>query len=603
MDTSQASIHNNKSIAVLPFVNMSSDPDNEYFSDGITEEIINALTGIEGLKVIARTSSFAFKGKNIDIRTIGSQLGITTVLEGSVRKVKNRVRITAQLVRTDDGSHLWSKNFDRELEDIFALQDEISLLIADRIRENFGHLEIGEQLVKAPDVNVDTYQIYLKGRYYLHKFNVNDIKQGIHILEQLTRDQPDFALAHVNIHYGYNMMAAGGLMPVEEALTKGKLHLDQALQLDDQLAECYHSLGWHSLNQDWDFTNATKYLMKAIDLRPGYADAHQKLFINLILEGKIESSFRHIEIARQLDPLAVLNNYFTGYYYYVVEEFEESNYYLERTFEIEASFIVGYSIYGLSLVMQNRAHYLLKKAETIPAMAGADIEKLIMQTLAYSSLNDTPNINIGLKKLRAALDGESRERVRFFLIFIETILKNYETALDLIEVGVANREPLLTLLKVDPLLKPLHQFERFQLALKEIYKLSDLELPQKQVVPISSLENSELAPMIRKLERSMQEEKAYLDSSLSLRTLAELIDIHPNKLSWLINEQIGKNFNEYINSYRLAAFKAKALEPSNSHLTLLALAYESGFNSKTVFNSFFKKSEGMTPRAWMKANQ
>ena len=151
----------------------------------------------------------------------------------------------------------------------------------------------------------------------------------------------------------------------------------------------------------------------------GRSICHQKLFINLILEGKIKTAFQHIEIARQLDPLAVLNNYFTGYYYYVVEQFDESNYYLERTFEIEASFIVGYSIYGLSLVLQKRALFLLEKAESIPAMAGADVEKLIMQTLAYSSLKDTSNTNIRLKKLKEALHGESRERVRFFLIYIE----------------------------------------------------------------------------------------------------------------------------------------------------------------------------------------
>ena len=131
-----------KSIPVLPFVNMSTDPENEYFSDGVTEEIINALTTVKGLKVIARTSSFAFKNKNIDVRSIGDQLGVSTILEGSVRKAKNRVRVTAQLISTSDGTHFWSRNFDREMEDIFALQDEISLLIADQIRENMGYLEI-----------------------------------------------------------------------------------------------------------------------------------------------------------------------------------------------------------------------------------------------------------------------------------------------------------------------------------------------------------------------------------------------------------------------------------------------------------------------------
>lgn len=589
-----------KSIAVLPFVNMSTDPDNEYFSDGITEEIINALTRINGLKVIARTSSFAFKGKNIDVRIIGNQLGVVTVLEGSVRKVENRVRITAQLVRTDDGSHLWSNNFDRELEDIFSLQDEISLLIADRIRENFGHLEIGEQLVEAPDINVDIYQSYLKGRYYLHKFNTDDIRQGITLLEQVVQQKPNFALAHVSIHYGYNMMAAAGLMPVEEALTKGKRHLDRAIQLNDKLPECYHSLGWHSLNQDWDFTNATKYLMKAIELRPGYADAHQKLFINLALEGKLEMAFEHINKARQLDPLATLNNYFTGYYYYLKEDFENSNYYFEKTFELESSFIVGYSIYSLSLVLQNRPDYILAKAKTIPNMDGAETERLIMQTLAYSSLNDTTEIKIGIEKLVNGLTGERRERVRFFLVYIKTILGQYEKAFDLIEMGVANREPLMTLLKVDPLLKPLHQFEQFKTALRKIYALSDMYVPQKQQIQSASLNALDIDRFLQLLEHCMNEKKVFLDSSLSLRNLAEQIDIHPNKLSWLLNEHIGKNFNEYINAFRLETFKAHAIDPKNSHLTILGLAYESGFNSKTVFNAFFKKIEGITPRAWVK---
>lgn len=147
-----------KSIVVLPFVNMSNDQENEYFSDGITEEIINALTKVEGLKVIARTSSFAFKGKNLDVREIGQKLGVANILEGSVRKVANRVRITAQLINAKNGVHYWSKNFDRQIQDIFALQDEISLLIADQIRENFGHLDIQDHLIQASTRSVSAYE-------------------------------------------------------------------------------------------------------------------------------------------------------------------------------------------------------------------------------------------------------------------------------------------------------------------------------------------------------------------------------------------------------------------------------------------------------------
>jgi TolB-like protein/AraC-like DNA-binding protein/TPR repeat protein len=592
-----------KSIAVLPFVNMSADPENEYFSDGITEEIINALTTIQGLKVIARTSSFAFKGKNIDIRAIGNQLGVTTILEGSVRKAQARVRVTAQLIRTDDGSHIWSKNFDRQMEDIFAVQDEISLLIADRIRENFGHLEIAEHLVVAPNIDAGMYQNYLKGRYYINKLNTDDIKHGISILEEIVQQKPDFALAHADIHYGYNSLAAGGLVPVEEALTTGKKHLDRAMELDSNLPECYHSLGWHSLNKDWDFRNATRYLTKAIELRPGYADAHQKLFINLALEGNIEASFEHINIALQLDPLSALSNYFMGYYYYIKEDAVNSQYYLEKSLELEPAFIVSYSIYSLSLILQNRADDIFDFVDKIPSMAGAELEQIALRTVAYSSIGDVVSAHAGLQKMQEASNAESRERIRFFIIHSETLLGNYERAFDVIEEGIANREPLMTLLKADPILKPLHQFKQFQSALRKIYALSDLSLPEEQKTQVSFLSDTEIATFLQQLEHYMNSEQLFLDAYLSLRDVADKLHLHPNKLSWLLNEHVGKNFNEYINSLRVETFKTKVLDPANSHVTLIGLAYESGFNSKSVFNTFFKKKEGMTPRDWVKSQK
>ena len=593
----------NKSIAVIPFVNISAEPENEYFSDGITEEIINALTSIRGLKVIARTSSFAYKGKSIDVRTIGKELGVQTILEGSVRKSQKKIRITAQLINTDDGSHFWSKNFDRNMQDIFALQDEVSLLIADQIRENFGHLEIRNHLVEAPDLEIDEYQHYLKGRHYLRKFNLTDIKSGISILNEVIKQKPDYALAHVSIHYAYNSMAAGGLMPVEEALSIGKKHLDKAVLLDDKLPECYHSLGWHSLNQNWDFKTAAKHLMKAIELRPGYADAHQKLFITLALEGKLEAAFEHIEIARQLDPLAVLNNYFTGYYYYLKQDFTKSNHYFEKTIEIEPSFIVGYSIYALSLVMQKRESHIFEVAEAIPDVDGSNTEKLILKTLAYSSLGAKEKANAGIENLRKILDHVQRERVRFFLIYIEYLLGNTSEALKLIETGVINHEPLMTLLKVDPLLKPLYKEDRFKKSLQKIYLLSDLSIPKEQKEKLSKMGIHEVNEHIKQLDYQITENVIYTDSDLSLKLLAEKINLHPNKLSWLLNEHIGKKFNEYINSYRITEFKRKALDPEYSNLTLLGLAYESGFNSKSVFNSYFKKTVGKTPKDWVKENR
>ena len=592
-------IETGKSIAVLPFVNISSDTSNEFFSDGITEEIINALTKIEGLKVIARTSSFSFRGKNVDVRTIGTQLGVSTVLEGSVRKHKNNVRISSQLINALDGTSIWAKSFDRELKDIFSLQDEISLHIADQIRENYGHLEINDHLVEQKDISPESYQLYLKGRYSIVKFNKDDIGKGIELFKQVIAKEKNYALAYVSIHYAYNKLVAAGLMPKAEALTEGKKYLDKAFELNPELPECHHSFGWHYLNNDWDFIKAEKHLAKAIELRPGYAEAHQKYFITLILEGKINAAYEHISTAYKLDPLAPLNNYFMAYYYYVTQQFDKSNLYFEKLFKLEPSFIVGYAIYTFSLVLQNRTDYILELAERIPDIEDAKVEKTILVALAYAKLNKKDKVTKKIKELRAGLTSESRERILFCLVYIKTILGNYEEAFKLIDDGISRKDPLITLLKVDPLLTPLHEHEEWNEKLDRIYALTDNHSLESNQKSQSGISKSEVKDMQELLDKYMETELPHLDPGLSLRQLAESLKLHPNKLSWLINEYSGKNFNEFINQHRLNTFMSKAKEDEYKNFSILGIAYESGFNSKSVFNSYFKKIVGLTPKSWL----
>ena len=189
---------------------MSNDIDNEFFCDGISEEIINALTKIKGLKVTARTSSFTFKNKNIDVRHIGNQLGVTTVLEGSIRKANNRVRITAQLIDTRDGTHFWSKNFDRELIDIFKLQDDISLLIANEIRSNFGHFEIQDHLVKESTISIEAYELFLKGRYNQLEWTPDSIRLAIQYYNKAVTLDKNYAKAYYDNLQCYGLLAAWG---------------------------------------------------------------------------------------------------------------------------------------------------------------------------------------------------------------------------------------------------------------------------------------------------------------------------------------------------------------------------------------------------------
>ncbi len=586
------------SIAVLPFVNMSTDPENEYFSDGMTEEIINALTTIDGLNVTARTSSFAFKNKNMDIREIGKQLGVSTILEGSVRKSNNRIRITAQHIQTEDGFHIWSKNFDRELEDIFALQDEISLLIADQIRENFGHLDVKDQLVSSPKIKLEVYEDFLKGKYLLHTFDKNEILKGISILKEVIEKEPDFALAYSNIHYAYNMLAAAGWLPSNEAFEKGNYYLNKAYELDKNLPECYHSLGWNALNRDWDFINAEKYLSKALELSPGYADAHQKMFITLVLEGKKDMAFKHIQKALELDPLSGLTNYFHGYYYYLEKKYEKANSFYQKCFEISPGFLFPYSMYGLSLIGMDQGDKLKIVAAMVPEIPGGNTERAILTALSQCQLNETEAAEAEIQNLENTLQSEERGRIRFFLIHIYTQQKKYDRALQLIDQGIEEKEPLMTLLREDPLLKPLHSFGRFETSMQKVFKRSASVSENKTENKSQTFNPEELIELNQRLEALLQNEKVFLDPDLSLRLLAEKLKIHPNKLSWLINEHNGKNFNEYINTFRLDAFKKKAIHPENSHLTLLGIAFDSGFNSKTVFNTFFKKATGMSPKEW-----
>ena len=292
----------NKSIAVLPFVNMSADPENEYFSDGITEEIINALTTVKGLKVIARTSSFAFKNKNIDVRIIGNQLGVSTVLEGSVRKVKNRVRITAQLVSTNDGTHFWSKNFDRDLEDIFALQDEVSLHIADQIRENFGHLNIQDHLIKAPTQNMEAYDLYLKGRYQHLMWDGKGIANAIELYEQCIAIDPSFALPYFGLAYCYAM--AGSWGNNKDLLQMSEENLSKGFNLNKQSFVGYFSKATLSFWGQWDFINGHTFFLKAIELNPAYTEAEEGLCELYTAVGYFEKALWHTDNILKINPLS-----------------------------------------------------------------------------------------------------------------------------------------------------------------------------------------------------------------------------------------------------------------------------------------------------------
>lgn len=218
---------------------MSADGENDYFCDGITEEIINALAQIAGLRVTSRTSVFFFKGKNIPVKDIGQQLGVATILEGSVRISGKRMRITAQLIQADEDFHFWAETWDRQMADIFEVQDEISLLIAEKLREHFGHFELREHLVPFQTVSLDAYTLFLKGRYYFNKWNPEDVKQAMQFYRQALALDPRHPRSLVGLADSYSFLATIGFIAYEEGWRKCAELTQQALMINDQLPDAY----------------------------------------------------------------------------------------------------------------------------------------------------------------------------------------------------------------------------------------------------------------------------------------------------------------------------------------------------------------------------
>ena len=261
------------SIAVLPFVNLSADPENGYFCDGMTEEILNALSAVPSLRVASRTSSFAFKDAPQDIRAIGAKLRVRAVLEGSVRRADTKLRVTAQLINAADGFHLWSHAYDREMKDVFAVQDEIARAIVNALKVNLGS-DPGIALVEPHTDNLEAYALYLKARYLWRRKSASALQKGIEYFEQAIALDPSYSLAYAGLADSYITLGYWNYLPPKQVFPRAKAAAESAVGIDDRLAEAHTSRGCVYLLYDWDWARAEQEFLRAIQLKDGYATAH-----------------------------------------------------------------------------------------------------------------------------------------------------------------------------------------------------------------------------------------------------------------------------------------------------------------------------------------
>lgn len=370
-------------LAVLPFVNMSADPDNEYFSDGITEELLNSLTKVDGLQVTSRTSAFAFKGKNDDIRDIAVKLNVDKILEGSVRKSGSRVRITAQLINAADGYHIWSENYDRNLTDIFEVQDEISGIIANRLKENLKPVSV--HTAKSAH-NIEAYTSYLKGLHYLNRLTPGDAKTAIKHFEQAVSLDPQYALAYAMIAETYAYLGSKGQMSPSKAFDLVKEFADKALQLDDTIVEGHVARASRLLYHEWKWQEAYNTLQRIIELNPGAVSAYKMLGFYYISVGKKREAVEALEEAAKIDPLNAGIIHALGNMYMFTEQFDEAIAQADKNLEIDPNMRGSIELKGWAIGMRGDWEAALKLFREVHRLTNHPLKGLMGVGYALAKL-------------------------------------------------------------------------------------------------------------------------------------------------------------------------------------------------------------------------
>jgi eukaryotic-like serine/threonine-protein kinase len=454
-----------RSVAVLPFVNASPDPENEYLSDGITDELIDALAQVAGLRVSSRTSVFALKGKPLDVRAVGALLGAAVVIEGTVRKAGQRLRITAQLTSTDDGRLLWSQRYDRKLVDVFAIQDEIARTIVSTLRAT-SFADLAEPVPKRYTENIKAYGLYLKGRYAWNKRTQEGVVEGIGYFEQAIAEDPNYALAYTGLADSYALHVDYSSVPVAEWFERAKAYARKALDLDESLAEAHASLAWSLFIYDWDWAGAEREFRRAIELHPRYATAHQWFAFLLAAHGKHAEALVEGHTALELDGASVSIRRGVGWLYYYARRYDQARYHLQRAIEMNPAAVESRRILGLTLAHQGQlpeAERVLREARALPA-AGAYTLAELGWVLARGGNR------AGAEDALRQLEGKAREGyvspVPFSILHLA--LGDVERSLEDAERAYDERRGWLAYFAVNPILDPLRDEPRFQALVRKM---------------------------------------------------------------------------------------------------------------------------------------
>jgi len=455
-----------KSIAVLPFVNMSADKNDEYLSDGMTEELINALAKVPGLRVPGRTSCFAFKGKTEEdiFRKVGDQLHVNTVLEGSIRKAGEKLRVTAQLVNVADGYHLWSEDYDGDVRDIFTFQSNVAQRVVEALQIKLG-VEAARALAKKPTENPEAHRLYLLGRYEFGKYSEAGWTSSIRYYEQALKLDPNYALAYCGLADTYAYMG-GVVMPSKEAVVKEKEFAQRALQLEPQLAEAHLSLAV-ALGGAFDWRNAQVEFDRAIELNPNLAWAYEIYAWFLGGLGRLDEAIAKDKKAIELDPLNSFFQSALAYYLYHARRYDDAIVQIRRTLELDSTSTLARHLLGCCLLWKGDpagAIAEFQKSKTV--VAGAWYQGLL--GYAYAISGNRPKAEQILRQLEEMAKHQYVSSTAFAMIYLG--LGEKEKALDWLEKSYEDQESACWYLKVDPIYDRVRNEPRFQALVQRVFR-------------------------------------------------------------------------------------------------------------------------------------
>ena len=459
------------SIAVLPFVNRSHDPGDEYFSDGLADELVNVLAKIRGLRVAARTSSFQFKGKNDDIAVIGRKLNVATVLEGSVRKAGNRMRISAQLVKVTDGYQLWSESYDRTLEDIFAVQDDIAQSVVKELRSTL----LGEAAdanaaarataqvaaaVKGRASDAEAHRLYLQARHFIDRTNRGDTARSIEYLKQALDREPTFALAWAELSRAYANEANYGWGPLAERAERAREAVARALALEPELAEGHAALGRIQLVFDWDWRGAAASYTRALELAPGDAAVLRRAGVLAANLGRFDEAIGLYRRAIEQDPLGAGAYHNLANALHATGRFAEAEQAYRKVLELSPQQTFAHEFLALSLLAQGRSDEALTEALREPE----EICRLCALSIIYHAADRRVEADAAQHELIAKHGREGAYQVAM----VYAARGEADLAFEWLERAYAQRDTGFSEMKIQRWLCPLHADPRWDVFLRKI---------------------------------------------------------------------------------------------------------------------------------------